>query len=69
MALGPLPGNHALYRFVAVGDCSGTLLPLYVDTVLTANVPMEILASALEGQCLVNAETGQVKSNQKPLVR
>jgi len=61
MALGPLPGNHALYRFVAVGDCSGTLLPLYVDTVLTENVPMEILASALEGQCLVNAETGQVR--------
>ncbi len=49
------------YRFVAVGDCSGTLLPLYVDTVVTANVPMEILASALEGQCLVNAETGQVR--------
>jgi hypothetical protein len=49
MALGPLLGNHALYRFVAVGDCPGMLLSLYIDTALTANVPTENLSFCTGG--------------------
>ena len=49
MALGPLLGNHALYRFLAVEDCLGMLLSLYIDTALTANVPTENLSFCTGG--------------------
>jgi hypothetical protein len=48
-------------------DCSDTRRPLYVDTILASNVPMEILASALEGQCLVNEVTVEVKSSKNQM--
>jgi hypothetical protein len=44
MALGPLLGNHALYRFVVVGIARVRLLSLYIDTAVTVNVPTEKLS-------------------------